>query len=277
LFYKQLTVNTSGQPQNQTMVHEIYFSKAGWKQYNTIGKPLDRTLLAVKKYDYQALDARKPKVTKTTLRFHDFTTFSKPGTPLKLLDVAPCLNISKNESYLVSWGNDSLTNIDKFGRGRLENAMRLAIAKEALISPLRVTNFYFEAVNETFWVFFFIADRPKAAGAKTKWYEKEPITAKEARTNLNKTVLDKGLTIFVPLEDDKNYYVVALNKSSLYTVPPYFSTPIIHYDNKVSNGYTGGSMAALGICMLLIGGVCGMALAFFMWKRNRGIAYQIYE
>jgi len=61
LFYKQLTVNTSGQPQNQTTVHEIYFSKPDWKQYNTIGISLKQTLLAVKKYDYQWLDVRKAK------------------------------------------------------------------------------------------------------------------------------------------------------------------------------------------------------------------------
>jgi hypothetical protein len=36
-------------------------------------------------------------------------------------------------------------------------------------------------------------------------------------------------------------------------------------------------MAALAICMLIVGVVAGVIGAWWMWKRNRGIAYQIYE
>lgn len=35
-----------------------------------------------------------------------------------------------------------MINVDKNGRGRVENAMQNAIADAAGVSPLRVTNFY---------------------------------------------------------------------------------------------------------------------------------------
>lgn len=36
-------------------------------------------------------------------------------------------------------------------------------------------------------------------------------------------------------------------------------------------------MFVLAMCMLVIGALMGVAGAWWMWKRNRGIAYQVYE
>jgi uncharacterized membrane protein YeaQ/YmgE (transglycosylase-associated protein family) len=36
-------------------------------------------------------------------------------------------------------------------------------------------------------------------------------------------------------------------------------------------------MAGLAIAMIIIGGVAGLVAGFLMWKRNTGIAYQVYD
>lgn len=45
----------------------------------------------------------------------------------------------------------------------------------------------------------------------------------------------------------------------------------------IQEGYTSGSMAGLAIAMILIGGVAGLVAGFLLWKRNTGIAYQVYD
>lgn len=57
---------------------------------------------------FQVPGQTKPTPIVKTLRYHDFVSFAKFSTPLKVFDVSPCLNISKNDSYLVAFGNGRL-------------------------------------------------------------------------------------------------------------------------------------------------------------------------
>ncbi|GAU92047.1 hypothetical protein RvY_04192 [Ramazzottius varieornatus] len=84
--------------------------------------------------------------------------------------------------------------------------------------------------------------------------------------------------------------VVTLNHGSFQTGPDLVrpTTPVTPTGSttpappgppqpQIEEGYSGGSMAGLAIAMIIIGGVAGLVAGFLLWKRNTGIAYQIYD
>ncbi|VDP09615.1 unnamed protein product [Soboliphyme baturini] len=72
-----------------------------------------------------------------------------------------------------------------------------------------------------------------------------------------------------------NIQIMTMKKNSFVSLHQFLGE--VYYITNASSGYGSGSMAALGLTMLIFGGVVGLVTGFYMWKRDRGIAYQIYE
>ncbi|KFD52201.1 hypothetical protein M514_06914 [Trichuris suis] len=261
---------------NTCFVHEVWFNKAivqdevlhasnvvlPWalRVYNSCVRP----------------DKKNPKVPqeRTTYTFYNFLPFNSTLIPWKRFDVSTCLKYDKNESYMTIHVNATVDKLYSTGIEVVENFLRTAIAAVAGVSPLRVSRFMFQPDGNRTMVFFQISNVSGVVGTRTEFFQAEKDLA-AARHALNETLQRQDVTVRVPRRLEKDLVLVIMCHSlrdACLLCHGGEDTVIINY-----MGYTGGSMAGLGISMLLLGSFFGLIIGFYLWKRHRGIAYQMYE
>uniref|UniRef100_A0A915INN2 Uncharacterized protein n=1 Tax=Romanomermis culicivorax TaxID=13658 RepID=A0A915INN2_ROMCU len=235
----------------QKLSYEIYISK------NSGNLP---TALLV----YREIGAR---MTLSSEQY--FYAFKEDASVTKFNHIAPCLKLVQNYSYLLLelFSENPITNIDFQG---LKIKLIKEVAERANVSVLRIDNLYFQPVNQSIlYTFFTLSDQMNVNGSDTAYFTPE-IDVVKANENLNKSIIAKEMMI------DINGIKLKTTKNGLNFVPPFFTSGNGTVVVEVVRS-SRGAMAALAIFMLIIGMAGGFGLAFFLYKRNRGIPYQIYE
>lgn len=215
--------------------------------------------------------------------------YSEEAIFWKTFDVSECL---LNESYVEQERPlfVVLTLIEtKPGQANLlphvigfQNSFQAAIAKEMKVSMLRVSDIFLEPYmyNGTIRVWFTILPWPKNVVGNVFDAMAQGSVA-DAYRRLNATV-DSGKSLqlqWVTWEDTLSFQRGSLRNvsASAFPAPGPLPIPDPPSSQTAHGGYGGGAMAALALAMLIIGGVGGVVGGFLLWKRNTGIAYQIYD
>uniref|UniRef100_A0A5S6QCX3 Uncharacterized protein n=1 Tax=Trichuris muris TaxID=70415 RepID=A0A5S6QCX3_TRIMR len=253
------------------LVHEVWFNKAVLQDAKL------RASSVILPWALRVYNSCNPMLSqeRTTYTFYNVIPFNSSLIPWKRLDVSTCMKYDRNESYLTAHVNATINMLYLSGIEVIENFLRTAIAQVAGVSPLRVSRFMFQPDGNRTMVFFQISNVSGVVGTRTEFFQPEKTLA-AAREALNDTLQRQDISVKIPRKLEKDLVLIIMSHSlkdaCLLCQGGGGDTPIINY-----MGYTGGSMAGLGISMLLLGSFFGLIIGFYLWKRHRGIAYQMYE
>ena len=248
----------------------VFVSQAGFKQTGRWSNSSQPAITQVRRY-------RKDKTPAITelFRMHiaAFADFNTSGVPVDQLSVEPCLRRT-NASYVYLTLNHKLEELEKLGLERVLSGLRSWMGGKMNASLLRLDSFYAKAETGKTAVLVVVGERATKVGVPSKMLKgRTEASLSAALKALNATL--GGSDGPVVVGKDGKRVVLKTVAGSVWELPSALGAwgP----SPPQEGGYSGGSMAVLALAMLLIGGAGGLVAAFFLWKRNRGIAYQVYE
>ncbi|XP_055354250.1 uncharacterized protein LOC129599918 isoform X1 [Paramacrobiotus metropolitanus] len=209
----------------------------------------------------------------------------------KTFDVVDCLRNGKQQMITFCMKVQNYTDV-KMRMPAFETAIRDALSNLTATSPLQFTDIQVMKGDEEnephIWVTVLDWVNITVSGTNVTKYQ----NASEVVDALRKLFDNKDLP-FVMKFANRTQSVTFLKgsiqsgrdlvKPTAAPISPATPATTLHPTDTptaapvVQDGYTSGSMAGLGIAMIIIGGVAGLVAGFLMWKRNTGIAYQVYD
>ncbi|KRX46915.1 Breast cancer anti-estrogen resistance protein 1 [Trichinella murrelli] len=197
------------------------------------------------------------KVHLASYTFFNFAAVDVRQTLWKNAHIQPCLRFEENNSYLSFTVNRTISKLNAFGVKEIEKGLVERLSAIADISPLRFSTFAFQPNGNNTFVFFQLANVADINGTRTETYKEEKNLIVAVDT-LNKTLEGDNIVVVVHnFQGDS--MALLIHKKSFKTSQTVLFENITQV--QIHRGYSGGSMSALGISMLLLGSFLGLIIA----------------
>ncbi|KRZ34188.1 Breast cancer anti-estrogen resistance protein 1, partial [Trichinella pseudospiralis] len=197
------------------------------------------------------------KVHLASYTFFNFAAVDVRQTLWKNAQIQPCLRFEENNSYLSFTVNRTISKLNAFGVKEIEKGLVERLSSIADISPLRFSAFSFQPNGNNTLVFFQLANVADINGTRTETYKEEKNLIVAVDT-LNKTLEGDNIVVVVHNFHGDSMALLIYKKS-------FKTSQTVLFENitqvQIHRGYSGGSMSALGISMLLLGSFLGLIVA----------------
>ncbi|KRZ28276.1 Breast cancer anti-estrogen resistance protein 1, partial [Trichinella pseudospiralis] len=198
------------------------------------------------------------KVHLASYTFFNFAAVDVRQTLWKNAQIQPCLRFEENNSYLSFTVNRTISKLNAFGVKEIEKGLVERLSSIADISPLRFSAFSFQPNGNNTLVFFQLANVADINGTRTETYKEEKNLIVAVDT-LNKTLEGDNIVVVVHNFHGDSMALLIYKKS-------FKTSQTVLFENitqvQIHRGYSGGSMSALGISMLLLGSFLGLIVAY---------------
>jgi len=192
--------------------------------------------------------------------------FSKQSPDFSVYDVSPCFEPTEQMHMLVRMGWNEAMDIENT-RKLFNDEVRKSVTSWGLVSNLRVVNIEFDIdfTNSALFVVWTILDYPKNVDIDIQDVSNNPDAFRpmdEIKSNIQQAV-DKGsFKVNVYTNSNSGQTVVSQAEAGSLRIIGDRSGSYSH-----KNGYSSGSMAALGIMMLIltVGGILALLVYVLKW------------
>ncbi|XP_078001004.1 uncharacterized protein LOC144453549 isoform X2 [Glandiceps talaboti] len=195
------------------------------------------------------------------------------NVPLYMFDIQACYKSKETKMLAFMLNGTNVYNTLILNNTRqFHTNVRNSIAASARVSALRVVDVYADDVKGHVKVWFTLLDKPHITGDVSGVLPQNNLTV--AYRNLM-SAIDNG-TMAVNVTYMGKVHTLKVKSKSLVEDGDNPQPPAPPAD-IVNNGYSAGAMVGLAIAMILVGGVLGLGIGFYLWKHNKGFSYQVQE
>uniref|UniRef100_T1J4K9 DUF7959 domain-containing protein n=1 Tax=Strigamia maritima TaxID=126957 RepID=T1J4K9_STRMM len=190
-----------------------------------------------------------PDLNRTVTNFFNFDA-DRPN--IHLYDVYGCFKASEKRRFLFQMkGTLDILNITNFQY--LDQLILVAITQNSMLSPLRVSHIETVSAGSNTDIIFTILEKKNIEG--------------DGNINDNELTTDKAIEMFKS-QLNNGYVKIGIPSATIQSVDTVYdsfqevtqlSTPA-----AVSSGYSGGSMALLGIGMIIFGLLIGFGVIYYL-------------
>lgn len=261
-------------PEDPYSTIELFFSHPDYSML--MGQVNSQQQVPLGMVTYQAESRTSSYFTSTTKS--NYYHFSSSEPHWNSFDISSCFS-STDSLYLKLTLQVGYGQLVQFSVSSAQDAIRAALARQAKISPLRVTNIFLSSSGQSAGVdvWFVLLQRPEIDG-----YIQQVVTGTRQGPDLD-SVHQTLLKIFsnhrpqlkLQLGEGRSMQVSVLG-GSLEVV-----NESIHPASRSRSymflraTYTAGSMAGLGFSMAVLGLSVGVLVGFLLWKRRLGLPYSV--
>jgi len=247
-------------PFHSTGEHNItdvfYLSSSDYEVQDGV---LPERLVPTRVEKYPTKDFNKPFEKFIMNIFH----FSKQSPDFSIYDVSPCFEENEKMHIMVRMGWNEAMDIENT-RKIFNDEIRFAVSLWGQVNYIRIVNIEFDIDfdNSALYVIWTLLDYPKNMDVDLHDLPDAIRPLDEIKDNIKEAVDKKVFTVKVYTNDGKGGFVMSqAEPGSLRVLGDRSSGSYTH-----KTGYSSGSMAALGIMMLIITVAAILALLVFVLK-----------
>ncbi|XP_066270713.1 uncharacterized protein [Branchiostoma lanceolatum] len=242
-------------------LYQWYFSADNWT--TTTSQTMNQSQVPVRlrmKGSWKKNDASTPKESEFVFNMFNYDSGAQY---LYRFDISMCFKEPGMKEAVFFQMPGVYNNLVQGDKYRFYYGVQDAVAKAAGVHPLRVTSVWHTPTNGSLWVGATLLAHPDVKGDSVEMKPQKPLDA--AFKDFKKRVDANTMVIkFTPNPSrGQEVYLTAL-PGTLETNKDFFT--FISQRNQPSNTYQPGTVAGIALGTVLLGGVIGAGVGWFLWR-----------